>query len=174
VGTDQNPYQAYTDGHIYSDNPLNLVVALYQRALEATHEAESAMREGDIPRRTKAINKATSILTELLVSLDFERGGEISVNLKRLYSYMQQQLLSAHIRKVCEPIAEVSKLLTTLLEGWREAGKAQTSVPEAAPFAMDYAKSKAESASTAYVAAPSYGGYGEDGMSGYASTAYSF
>ncbi len=174
MGTDQNPYQAYTDGHIFSDNPLNLVVALYQGALDATNEAERAMRAGDIPGRTKAVNKAISILTELLVSLDLERGGEISLNLKRLYSYMQQQLLNAHMRKVSEPITEVSKLLTTLLEGWRGAVKAQTSVPEISHSAMDYAKSRTEPSAAAYLTAPAYGSYLEESMSAYASTAYSF
>jgi flagellin-specific chaperone FliS len=55
--------------------------------------------------------------------LDHERGGEISQNLKRLYSYMQMQLLTAHARQSAEPIAEVASLLETLLDGWRTAAK---------------------------------------------------
>ena len=174
---DQNPYQAYTDGSIFSDNPLNLVIALYQGALDATRQAESAVRARDIQGRTKAINKAISILTELLVTLDHKRGGEISQNLKRLYSYMQQRLLTAHMRQVPEPIAEVAKLLTTLLEGWRAAGAAQ--LFEATAFAvLEQSAAASQLPASTYVSAPVYGGYaggyGEDSFASRSGTAYSF
>jgi len=172
MGTEQNPYQAYTDGSIFSDNPMNLVVALYQGALDATSQAESAVRARDIPTRTKAINKAISILTELLVSLDLEKGGEIAQNLKRLYSYMQVQLLEAHMRQVPEPIVEVSKLLTTLLDGWRAVGKAQTSVPERIPAESGHATFK--EANETRPAGPIYDGYIDDSLAASASTGYSF
>lgn len=172
MGTDQNPYQAYTDGSIFSDNPLNLVVALYQGALDATSQAESAMRARDIPTRTKAINKAIAILTELLVSLDLERGGEIAKNLKQLYLYMQRQLLTAHMQQIPEPIVEVSKLLSTLLDGWREAGKSQVANSQKAYQTADYASAKPELMPE--VSAPIYGGYMDEGTAAYASTGYSF
>ncbi len=170
--TDQNPYQAYTDGSIFSDNPINLIIALYQGALDATSQAESAVRAGDIPTRTRAINKAVSILTELLVSLDFDKGGEIASNLKRLYSYMQVQLLDAHARQRPEPIAEVSKLLNTLLDGWRAAGKAQVEIPGRASGIAEHAAVK-ETRET-YVDTPMYGGYIDESLSAQAGTAYSF
>jgi flagellar protein FliS len=173
VGTEQNPYQAYTDGTVYSENPLNLVVALYQGALDATRQAESALRAGDIPVRTKAINKALSILTELLLSLDMEKGGEIAQNLKRLYNYMQVQLLTAHARQLPEPIVEVTSLLSTLLEGWREAASTQTAVLEQAPSVADQGAAKHYHAASAYASAPVYGGYGEDSMA-LSGMAYSF
>jgi flagellar protein FliS len=151
---------------------MNLVVALYEGALDATRQAESAVRGRDIPGRTKAINKAISILTELLVSLDLERGGEIAQNLKRLYPYMQQQLLNAHSKQIAEPIVEVSNLLTTLLEGWREASKAQTVTSQKAQYTPECVVP--ELASEDYGSAPIYGGYMDEGRSGYGSNAYSF
>jgi flagellar protein FliS len=174
VRPDQNPYQAYTDGSIFSDSPLNLVVALYEGAVDATRQAESALRTRDIPGRTKAINKAISILTELIVSLDLKRGGEIAQNLKRLYSYMQTQLLNAHIRQVPEPLEEVSKLLTTLLEGWRAAGRAERSASDAACSVSESATAKHSPPPAANASAPVYGGYLDDSLAAFGSTAYSF
>ena len=55
-----------------------------------------------------------------MCSLDHEKGGEISANLKRLYSYMQQRLLLAHATKAVEPMNEVLGLLSTLFESWRQ------------------------------------------------------
>lgn len=171
MAIDQNPYQAYTDGSIFSDNPLNLVVALYQGALDATQQAELAVHAKDIPGRTKAINKAISILTELLVSLDVERGGEIGKNLRELYGYMQKQLITAHIRQVAEPITEVSKLLTTLLEGWRGVQTSATAEPPAPAYEMAHVQNDS---SDAYANGPIYGGYLEEGLAASARSAYSF
>lgn len=170
MAIDQNPYQAYTEGSIFSDNPVSLVVALYQGALEATQQAELAVHAKDIPGRTKAINKAISIVTELLVSLDLERGGEISQNLRQLYSYMQKQLINAHIRQAAEPIAEVSKLLTTLLEGWRGVQQSVLAMPAPA-FEAPAVKQRS---GDEYTEATIYGGYLEEGFAASASTAYSF
>lgn len=174
MGNDQNPYQAYTDGSIFSDSPLNLVVALYQGALEATSQAENAIRARDILGRTRAINKAHLILTELLISLDLERGGEIAQNLKALYVYMQEQLLKANLRQSAEPLTEVSKLLDTLLEAWREASKSQTAVAESAYGTGSFSPARQEEAFPAFVSAAVYGGYTDEGMAACASTGYSF
>ena len=91
--SDYNPYQAYEEGSVSSQHPMRLVVALYEGALEAARNAEACLGNGDILGRSKAVNKALRILTELLVSLDYEKGGEISLSLKRLYGYMQTRLL---------------------------------------------------------------------------------
>jgi flagellar protein FliS len=122
--SDYNPYQAYVEGSVSSQRPVRLVVALYEGALEATRNAARCLERGDIWGRSKAVNKTLAILTELLVSLDYEKGGEISLSLKRLYSYMQTRLLEAHARQAAEPVREVEKLLETLAQGWSEAGEA--------------------------------------------------
>ena len=121
--SDYNPYQAYEEGGVASEHPMRLVVALYEGALGAVRDAERCLESGDILGRSGAVNKALRILTELLVSLDHEKGGEISLSLKRLYGYMQTQLLNAHARQSAAPLREVEKLLATLMEGWREASK---------------------------------------------------
>jgi flagellar protein FliS len=172
VLNDQNPYQAYTDGSLFSGNPLNQVIALYQGALDATKQAEQALSARDIMGRGRAINKANAILTELLISLNDERGGEISKNLKRLYCYMQTQLSKAHAKQVAEPIIEVSALLTTLLEGWRGAANAQATAFETFPATSTTSRQNAVSED--YTSVPFYGGYMDDSAATSLSTAYSF
>ena len=119
--TANNPYQAYTEGSVLSGHPLRLVVALYEGALDGTRQAISCLQSRDVWGRGKAINKVIAILSELLVSLDEEKGGEVAANLKRLYHYMQRRLIEAHARQAAPPLLEVEKLLETILEGWREA-----------------------------------------------------
>jgi len=118
---DQNPYTMYAQSSLLEASPLQLVIALYEGAVGATEQAKAALASGEDMLRSRSITKAVTILAELMCSLDLEKGGEISANLKRLYSYMQQRLLLAHATKSAEPMNEVVRLLTTLLESWRQA-----------------------------------------------------
>ncbi len=121
--SNSDPYQAYVEGSVFSGNPLNMVIALYEGTIDAVRRARGCLANGDVWGRSKAINKSVELLTELLVSLDHQQGGEISANLKRLYSYMQCRLLDAHARKAEAPMLETERLLNTMLEGWRGAGE---------------------------------------------------
>ncbi len=113
-----DPYQAYTEGSVYSGNPLRLVVALYEGAIDSIRQARQFLVTGDILARSVAINKAFALLTQLLVSLNHEQGGEIAANLQSLYSYIQCRLLDGHTRQSEEPLSEAERLLNTMLEGW--------------------------------------------------------
>ena len=114
-----DPYQAYAEATVVGSNPVRLVVALYEGAVDAVREARQCLRSGDIMLRSRNINKAVKILTELLVSIDQERGGEIGGQLKSLYAYMQSRILAAHCEQSEAPLKEVEGLLTTLLEAWQ-------------------------------------------------------
>jgi flagellar secretion chaperone FliS len=164
-----NPYQAYGDGSASGQHPVRLVAALYEGALDATRTAARCFESRDIQGRTKAINKAVAILTELLVSLDFEKGGEISRNLKRLYSYMQTRLLEAHTRQAAKPLGEVEKLLATLIEGWSGVSKSS------------YGESLTATEHVGHVAGPSvetevvpYGAYFNEPVEAFSGKAFSF
>ncbi|HEY3938964.1 MAG TPA: flagellar export chaperone FliS [Bryobacteraceae bacterium] len=130
-----NPYHAYAEGAVGGTSPLRLVIALYEGAQDATRRATGCLAAGDIWGRSKAINKTVAILSELLASLDLERGGEIAQNLRRLYSYMQTRLLEAHARATAAPLTEVDRLLGNLLEGWHraEARQAGETAAQAGP-----------------------------------------
>ncbi len=171
-----NPYQAYTEGKVLSNNSLELVVALYEGALTAGRTARLCMDAGDIWGRTKAINKGIAILTELMVSLNHEKGGELAGNLKRLYSYMQCRLIEAHTKKVTAPIQEVEGLLTTLLDGWKQAAIAELAAGTSA--ALELPRASAAIAGLDSVeetsAVSSYGGYWNDMADLRKSVAYSF
>jgi flagellar protein FliS len=58
---------------------------------------------------------------ELNAALDHSLGGEISSRLAALYDYMLRRLLEANMQKTDAPLAEVSRLLSTLSEGWQQA-----------------------------------------------------
>lgn len=115
-----NAYDAYLESTILSADPLELVAMLYRGAHEAVRRARQAVDRGDIRGRAAEITKAGEILTELALSLDHRRGGDISRNLTELYDYMQRKLIESNTQQRAEPLFEVERLLATLMEGWNE------------------------------------------------------
>ena len=87
-------------------------------------EARGHLENGRIAERARRISKAHAILSHLAGSLDRTRGAQLSRNLAGLYDYMQRQLLEANAQQQAEPLREVENLLTTLLDGWNQAGAA--------------------------------------------------
>ncbi|MGH9622329.1 MAG: flagellar export chaperone FliS [Bryobacteraceae bacterium] len=125
-----DPYRAYVEGSVCDSDPVRLVVALYEGALEATQQARRCLGSEDIWGRAKAVSKAVNILTELATSLDHRKGGEISGNLARLYNYMQKKLMEGHTKKSAAAFEEVEKLLGTLLQAWHTAAEQKQGLPQ--------------------------------------------
>jgi flagellar protein FliS len=117
-------YEKYRESEILAADPLKLVELLYRAAIQSITDAREHLRSGKIRERSNAISKAAAILSELMQSLDHDRGGEITRNLAELYDYMQRQLLKANMEQIESPLIEVNKLMATLLEGWQACSAA--------------------------------------------------
>ena len=124
-------HNAYVESRILSADPIELVNMLYQACTAAVREARHHLTNGEIGERSRKISKAYEILTELSVSLDYQKGGEISQRLGRLYDYMQGRLLDANMHQADAPLAETLGLLSTLLEAWADVPR--TIKPEVQP-----------------------------------------
>ena len=111
-------YNTYLEAEVLTADPVKLVKMLYHGALDATTSAREHLRAGDVRARSKSITKAHSIIMELSNSLDLDNGGAIGANLVALYEYMQIRLLAANREQQDGPLAEVERLLKTLLEAW--------------------------------------------------------
>jgi flagellar protein FliS len=127
-----NPYAAYLESKVLTASPLQLVHLAYQGAIDAITEARGHLAAGRIMARGRAITRAQQIITELLSSLDHEKGGELSSRLAGLYKYMRRRLSEAHIKQADEPMAEVQGLLETIDEGWKGLLLADTPAAAAA------------------------------------------
>jgi flagellar secretion chaperone FliS len=114
----------YFEETILNADPMDLIRLLYQKAISSVEDAREHLRERRIAQRTAAINGAYAVLAELMVSLRPEAAPELSKQLGRLYSYIQQRLLDANLQQAEEPLTEVISLLTTLEEGWGAAAQA--------------------------------------------------
>jgi len=109
---------AYLESKIFSADPVELVQILYRAALEAVGAARRHLARGDVAARSQEISRAMAVLTELMLSVDREAGGPLAYNLLELYDYMQRRLIEANAEQTETPLAEVGRLLATLLDGW--------------------------------------------------------
>ncbi len=99
-------------------NPHRLIQMLMEGALEKIVTAKGFMQQKNIPKKGEYIGWGISIIEGLRVSLDFEKGGEISQNLNALYDYMERRLSTANAENSVEMLDEVHSLLSEIKEGW--------------------------------------------------------
>jgi len=66
-----------------------LIEMLYEGVLRFCSQAKRAIENNDIEKRVYWINRAINIFSELIVSLDAERGGEIAYYLEGLYGTLK-------------------------------------------------------------------------------------
>ncbi len=120
-----NPLQAYKETQIKTANQGKLIVMLYDGAIKNINLAIELLGEKKrkLDKISNSIIKAQDIITELIVSLDFEKGGEIAKNLFSIYVFMNRQLLEANIQKSVKPLQDVKHLLMELREAWVEVAK---------------------------------------------------
>lgn len=93
---------------------------LYHAGQHSVAEALRSLEHGDIPGRSREINKAAEIIMELVGALDPAHGGQLSARLAGLYEYLLQLLIEANVRQSAEPLCEVARLLGTVGEAWDE------------------------------------------------------
>ncbi len=93
---------------------------------EAVRQLDYAMEElgKSSPRfdlASNAIIKTQDLITELMVSLDFEKGGDIAQNLFSLYMFFNKQLMEANVKKDVDILKNVRRLVSDLRDAWHQA-----------------------------------------------------
>jgi flagellar protein FliS len=111
---------AYRTTEISTSEPLDLVIMLYEGALQNIKKARVAIQEGDIQKRVNSINRVIAIVEELLRSLDLEAGGQVAENLQELYLFAMKELTEVNLTLSLEKLTVIESVLSTLLEGWKE------------------------------------------------------
>ena len=132
-----NPYSqnaAYRKTQIETASPEALILMLYDGAIRFIGQAEIAFEDKNIEQISNLLLRIQAIFTELLSALDKEKGGEIAVNLERLYVFFLEKLSDANIKKDPKPLEEIKPLIIDLRNTWEQAmQKHQNSSPAGPP-----------------------------------------
>jgi flagellar protein FliS len=124
-----NGLTAYKETRIKTASQGQLIIMLYDEAVRQLDQGVELLKlnagEKKDPGRIEPINKAIlktqEIITELMVSLDFEQGGEISQNLFSLYTWFNQELLEGNISQDHRKVQTVRNMMDELRGAWNEA-----------------------------------------------------
>ena len=102
-------------------SPHQLIVLLFDGALNAIKLAKLYIEKGNISGKGVAISKAINIIDNGLKScLDMEKGGEIAANLDDLYHYISHQLVLANLHNDVAKLDSCYDLLNNIAQSWRE------------------------------------------------------
>ncbi|MCF6211281.1 MAG: flagellar export chaperone FliS [Gammaproteobacteria bacterium] len=99
-------------------SPHRLIQMLLQAAQDKIATARGCMTQGIIDKKVQHIISAVAIVEGLRVSLDMEKGGEISENLFSLYDYMERRLTEANASNNVAILDEVINLIKPIKEAW--------------------------------------------------------
>ena len=117
-------YDEYKKNKVITASGVELIVQLYDELIKNTHLARSILSKGDtltfdeIKEKGKVISKAMNIVTGLAEALDMEKGGDISINLGKLYEFVNIRLLNANLNNDPVMLDEALRVLHELREAW--------------------------------------------------------
>ena len=123
-----NAISSYRETRVKTASQGQLIIMLYEEAVKNLDRGLELLNlntggkknPGNIEKISKTILKAQEIITELMVSLDFEQGGEIAKNLFSLYTWFNRELLEANISQDLRRITGVRNQLNELRAAWAE------------------------------------------------------
>ena len=115
----------YKSTSIKTASQGTLILMLYD---EGIRKIEASIKLIDVekvpPSSIEKINnniiKAQEIITELMASLNTEKGGQIASNLMAIYSYFYQQLLQANIKKDPAILKDILNMMKDLRSAWQD------------------------------------------------------
>lgn len=113
----------YKSMQILSARPEKLILMLYDGAIRFIQQGIKAIEENNIEVSHHNLLRSQNIMVELIASLNFEKGGELAVNLFRIYEFMHYTLVQANIKKDAEQLEKICDQLKRLRESWVQALK---------------------------------------------------
>ncbi len=128
-------YNTYREVGVKTASQGKLVVMLYEGAvlnLEKTIALIDPMgkiQASNIEAYGNYIQKVMDIISELQISLDMEKGGEIAKNLMSLYLFFNEELMNANINQDKEKVSSVLKMMSDLADAWRTIANSTANAP---------------------------------------------
>ena len=118
----------YRKAEVNTSDRVKVISLLYDGAINFIKVARKRIELGDLAGKGLYIGKASSVVGELLSSLNMEEGGEIAKNLSRLYDFVMDRLINANMKNDQKALDEAEKVLDVLRSAWKDLGKNNTVV----------------------------------------------
>jgi flagellar protein FliS len=120
-------FNAYRETGIKTASQGKLIVMLYEEAIRQISSAagkigaDEKIKPLDIEQFNNHIVRTQDIITELMVSLDMDKGGDVAKNLMALYVFFNHELMDANIARNKTKLQFILDMLSQLREAWAAA-----------------------------------------------------
>ena len=116
--------QAETIGLTEVSNPHEIIQTLFKELIKSMNLFEKSLVDKDmVETKSSSFAKSLTIIYSLQTSLDFEKGGEISNNLFRIYEYSRQQLINDLKNGSPQGVKNAITIIKEIAEAWDQIGK---------------------------------------------------
>ena len=116
---------AYKEMSVKTASQGTLILMLYDEGIKRIESSIELLNVESLPptsieKINNNILKAQEVVTELMASINVEKGGEIASNLTAIYSYFYQQLLQANIKKDPAILKDILNMMKDLRSAWQD------------------------------------------------------
>ncbi len=122
MATTYSAHNAYKETRVKTASQGQIIVMLYDEAIRQMDMAVDCMNSNgnQLDRVNQSLMKTRDIITELMVALDMERGGEFAKKMFALYHWFNQQLLDANFRKDAAMVGTVRGMMADIRDAWSQ------------------------------------------------------
>ncbi|MEP7382329.1 MAG: flagellar export chaperone FliS [Gemmatimonadota bacterium] len=110
----------YREAEVLSASPAQLVVIVYEHLLTNLRRARLQVGDLDGEPRSDSLARARAAITELLVTLDHDKGGDLATRLASIYTFMLGELSVLGVKPNAERLDAIIALAGELLEAFSQ------------------------------------------------------
>jgi flagellar secretion chaperone FliS len=114
---------AYRENAVRGATPIELVVILFDAAIDDMRRAVTAIKTSDIEERATAVRHAMLVLQQLQGTLDFEKGGQVARQFEQFYNLIRAKVLESQLRNSPEMMQQQIHFMSEVRDCWVEAEK---------------------------------------------------
>jgi flagellar secretion chaperone FliS len=124
----------YREMQVLSASPSRLTVLLFEHLEVVLRRTQTAIRSNQIELRVENLGRAREIVSELLGTLDIERGGDIALELSMLYAFLLSEMVDVGMRRDATHLGRLIGIVSTLSTAFALAAT-QLDAADAQPLA---------------------------------------
>lgn len=116
-----NPYQQYKQQSVTTMSPVQMLIALYDKAESEINKAIYYIENNEIEKASKSILKTQDIVAMLDSSLKMQY--EVAGNLASLYEFFMDQLIKANTTKDTEILRRLAPFFADLKDAFTQISR---------------------------------------------------
>lgn len=111
----------YLTQRVMGASPEQLVALLLEGGQRFLSQAIQAMGRKDYTMKGLSLNKVLAILEELTLRLNHEDGGDLAINLMRVYDWWGREILASGGELNIARLERISRQMGEMRESWEQA-----------------------------------------------------